>query len=296
MTTTLTPANAAAELEPFKAHRYGGLSTQPIADMRTGIKLGIYGPGGIGKTTLAGTVCDSPLGGPALYLNARGNPHVIKHRGRDIEVIDIPATKPFQAVEAIRQDILRDAHCPFKTVIVDNVTELWSLDLRDRYGAATVVEWTQHSATTADVLSFLRNYCDLADSGHRLNVVFVMWETPEDRELRGKKVNRSELAFNKALQMQAPGLVTWLGRLYITDEVLMTRCLDFRPIESMQVSKMQVDPKDAITKDIPMEVYNPSLASLIDTIKGGQPWPTARHRPPSLKEISDASVAAQKAR
>jgi GTPase SAR1 family protein len=270
---------------------YGGLKPHPVSQSESGIKLGIYGPGGIGKTTLAATVCDTELGRPALYLNMRGNPHVIKSRGDDIDVYEI--TK-FSQVEEIAKSLQADRNCPYKSIIADNMVDGWSLDLKERYGRADNVDWTQHSASTSKVLATTTTLLDLADQVNlRLNVVLIMWETPEDREVRGKKVTRSEVAFNKALQSQIPGKVTWLGRLYITDEILFTRCLDFRPIETMQQSKFQVDPDDPLTKDIPMEIYNPSLATIIDTIKGGQPWPTKRHRQPTLAELNNAAIKAQ---
>lgn len=261
--------------------KYGGVTPTPINEVEDGIVLGIYGPGGIGKTTLAATVCDSVLGSPALYLNARGNPQVVRSYGDAIQVIDV---KSFKHQEQIRQDMLKDPDCPYKSVIIDNVSEILSLDLRDRYGSATDIIWTMHSASTADILSLIRNWSDMSTSRLKLNVVFIMWETNENATVRGQELKRSELAFNKALQAQVPGIITWLGRLYIvTDKPPYTRCLDFRPIESMHVAKFQVDPNDARTADIPMEIYNPSLASIINTVKGGDAWPKDKHSNPRSK-------------
>ena len=259
--------------------RYGGVESRSVDKVDVGIKIGIFGPGGAGKTTLAATAADSEFGSPALYLNARGNPEVVRSYGERIHVIDVDK---FARVEAIRQDILRDPHCPFKTVILDNVSELHALDLRDQYGANAEIKWQMHSRSTADILALVRNWSDLATVPHlRLNVVFVMWETSETRTIRGQDVNRSELALNKALQAQVPGIVSWLGRLYIVGgPPTYTRCLDFRPIETQQVSKWQVDPEDPLTKLLPMEWYNPSLASVLDTLKGGKPWPADKHSKP----------------
>lgn len=293
MSTTLTPDNA-AEILGRKRPVYGAMAgvakPHSIAESKAGVKIGLYGPGGIGKTTLAGTICDTELGRPALYLNARGNPEVIRSRGNDIDVIDI---ERFNQIEAIRKDLVADRNTPYKSVILDNISDMWSMDLRDLYGPTTVVDWQKHSASTAHILAMLRTWIDMADGYQHLNLIMVLWETPEKRQIRGEDVTRSEVALNSSLQAQVPGLITWLGRLYITDDVLFTRCLDFRPIETQQQSKFQVDPDDAVTKDIPMEIYNPSLATLVDTVKGGKPWPADRHRAPTLKEISDASVKAQ---
>jgi hypothetical protein len=269
---TLTPNNAARI-----AKKYGGI--EPVSVGTTaqdrGLALGIYGPGGVGKTTLAATITNSELGSPALLLDARGNPHVIASYGDKIQVIQITR---FGDLERIRQDILKDKEFPFKSVILDNVTEMWSIDLRDRYGPVADVDWTKHAATTADVLQLIRNWMDLSQVGPKLNVVFVFQETPEQRTIRNQNVSRSEIAANKALQSHVPTLINFLGRLYQESDVPpYRRLLDFRPVETVHQSKLQIDPDDPYAKQIPMEVYNPSLASILDTMRGQQPWPTAKH-------------------
>lgn len=274
----LTPDNAQAFMR-----KWGGIEPRTVDQIVAGLKIGIYGPGGAGKTTTVGTACDSEHGRPMLYLNARGNPHVIASRGSDVQVVDI---QMFKELEDVRKDIvkaLNDDAFPFKSVALDTVSEMVSLDLRDRYGPMANLDWTMHSATTADGLNLVRNFSDIADN-YGINVFFVFQETNEDREIRGQKVNRSELMLNKALQSQAPGIINWLGRLYIDDgPPTYTRCLDFRPIEKQQVSKYQVDPDDDRFRDILMEIYNPSLGDILDAVKGGLPYPIDRHVKPGTK-------------
>ena len=277
MTTpiVLTPNNAA---KVFK--RYGGIEAKPVTAEDRGLAIGIYGPGGIGKTTLAATITDSMLGMPALLLDARGNTHVLASGYHD-KIDVLPITK-FSEVERVRQDVMRDKEFPYKSVILDNVSEMFHLDLRDRYGAATQIEWTQHSATTADVLQLVRNWYDMTLTAPRVNVVFVFQETPEARTIRGQKVeSRSEIAFNKALQGQIPTLVSFLGRLYqISDTPPYTRMLSFAPVETVHQAKAQIDPNDPAARDMPLEQYNPSLASILDSVRGHEPWPAAKHTRP----------------
>ena len=269
---TLTPNNATKVLR-----KYGGIEAKPVSATAEdrGLALGIYGPGGVGKTTLSATITDSPLGTPALYLDARGNPHVISSYGDKIDVL--PITK-FAQIEQIRQDILKDRDLIYKTVILDNVTEMWSMDLRDRYGPVGAVDWTKHAATTSDLLQLVRNWYDLSTVGPKLNVVFVFQEAPEQRTILNQEVQRSEVAFNKALQSHIPTLINFLGRLYVEGNMPpYRRLLDFRPVETVHQSKLQVDPNDEYARQMPHEVYNPSLASILDTLRGQQAWPTAKH-------------------
>lgn len=266
----LTPANATDFMRT-----YGKITSRPVSEMTSGVKMGFYGPGGGGKTTLVGTAVESEWGSPMLLLNARGNPHVIASKSDRIQVMDV---KSYREVEDIRKDLAADPDCPFKSIAIDTVSELLALDLRDRYGATTAIEWTMHSASTADILQMVRNYSDLADWGPRLNVFFVFWDTYEKRKIRGQDVDRNELQLNKALQAQVPGLINWLGRVYVAEgEPNYTRCLDFRPIETETVSKHQIDPNDPIQASIPMQQYRPHLGHILDAIKGGIPFPTASH-------------------
>lgn len=278
MTDILTPANAAAFMR-----KWGGIEARTVDDIVAGLKIGVYGPGGAGKTTTIATCCNSPLGRPLLYLNARGNPHVVASRAEDITVVDIAK---FSQIEDVRKDIigaLNKDEFPFRSIALDTVSDMVSQDLRDRYGPMTNIQWTDHSATTADGLNLIRNFSDLADN-YGINVFFSFQETSETREIRGQSVNRSEIALNKALQSQAPGIINWLGRLYVLDdEPRYTRVLDFRPIEKQQVSKFQVDPDDARFKGILMEVYDPNFGDIIDAIKGGIPYPIDQHRKPGTK-------------
>lgn len=267
---TVTPANAAAFMRT-----YGKIASRPVNEMTSGVKMGFYGPGGGGKTTLLGTAVESEFGSPMLLLNARGNPHVIASKADRIQVMDV---KSFREAEAIRVDVMKDTDCPFKSIAIDTVSELLALDLRDRYGTATDVKWEMHSASTADILQLVRNFSDLADWGPRLNVFFVFYDVPEKRTIMGEEVERMELALNKALQAQVPGLVNWLGRVYVAEgEPSYTRCLDFRPIEKQMVSKHQIDPDDVNQRTIPMQIYRPHLGHILDTMKGGTPFPATLH-------------------
>lgn len=284
---TITPANAQEWIR-----KYGGIVSTPVSEVPSGIKLIIYGPGGIGKTTLLGTAMDTDLGWPALHLNARGNPHVIRRYGDRMQVIDV--TDPALQLQAIRKDLLSDfmaGTMPFKTVFLDGLTEMVALDYRKRYGVMTEVDWQKHSATTATILSVLREWSDLADFGPRLNVFFTAGDVPETRTIRGQEKSRSEMAMNKALQFQAPLVVNWVGRLYIMEgPPRFTRMLDFTPDEAVHQAKHQIDPEDPLTKQIPMEIYNPSLASIIDTVKGGAPWPSAKHQRPGSTRNANAQT------
>lgn len=274
MTATLTPTNARRLIS-----KLGGLDVKPVANEERGLVLGIYGEPGSGKTTLAATITDSDLGSPALYIDARGNPHVISSYSDRIDVVTV---EKFKDLEAIRQSLLKEKDLEYKSVIIDTLSEAWSIDLRDLYGPTADVKWEHHSASTADVLQAVRNFVDLTTSGPKVNVVFVMQEAQETRIVLNQKIEaRSEIAFNKALQFQIPSLINFLGRLYTYESTPPYRkILDFSPGPYHQ-AKMQRDRNDPAAMNIPYQIYEPSLAPLLDTIRDHKPWPTAAHARPT---------------
>src|SRR5688500_14322350 len=96
--TALTPTNAAEIIKSF-----GGFTVAPVSNADRGLALGISGPGGIGKTTLAASITDSAHAPRALLINARGNPHVISSYGLDGR-IDTITISTFKDQEKIRAD------------------------------------------------------------------------------------------------------------------------------------------------------------------------------------------------
>lgn len=273
MATTLTPSNAAAVVR-----KLGGLEVKPVSSEERGLVMGIYGEPGAGKTTLAASITDSEFGSPALYIDARGNPHVVSSYADKIDVVTI---EKFVQFEAIRQALLRDKNLGYKTVIIDTLTEAWSIDLRDLYGPTADVDWQKHAASTADILQLVRNFVDISTSGPKVNVIFIMQETIEERTINNQKITRSEIHFNKKLQEYIPSLINFLGRLYIYEPTApFRRVLDFTPSPTVHQGKIQRDPNDPAARDIPYQVYSPSLAPIVDAIRGHIAWPVAAHERP----------------
>jgi adenylate kinase family enzyme len=275
-TVTVSPENTEQIAKDIARKRYGGIAIKPVTTLEAGVAMAIFGKGGVGKTTLAVTVTDSEFGTPALILNCFGNPHVVSSYEDRIDVAEITE---FNQANNILSEILKDPKCRYKTVIVDHVTSLIAKRLHELYGAVADVDWKMYRDTTQDVLQLTMNGLLLTAAPRKMNVIFLFQEASEERTVNGVKVNRAELAANKAIQEQFPGFIPFVGRLSVHGDIApFHRLLDFTPVEKQHVAKIQRDPKHPLAGTIPMRIFKPSLAPILDTMHGKAPFPVDKHK------------------
>lgn len=87
-----------------------------------------YGDPGAGKTYLGGTAQDHPSTGPVLVLDVEGGTATLRHRP-DIDVIRVTS---FQGLVDKWAELQKEkGKFPWKTVMVDSLTELQKLDMND---------------------------------------------------------------------------------------------------------------------------------------------------------------------
>lgn len=85
----------------------------------------LYGEPGVGKTYFAGTANDHEATSPALYLDVEGGVTTLRKRN-DLEVIPVRSMKKLVEVQ---NDLYGAIELPYKCVIIDNMSELQSLDM-----------------------------------------------------------------------------------------------------------------------------------------------------------------------
>jgi hypothetical protein len=275
-TVTVSPENTEQIAKDIARKRYGGIAIKPVTTLEAGVAMAIFGKGGVGKTTLAVTVTDSEFGTPALILNCFGNPHVVSSYADRVDVAEITE---FNQANKILEEIHKDPKCPYKSIIIDHMTAMLMVRLRELYGATADVDWTKHSATSADIFQLTLNALLLTAAPRKMNVIFLFQESTEERAVNGVKVFRQEIGANKAVQEQWPGFVPFIGKLYIHGEIApFHRMLDFTPAEKQHVAKIQRDPKHPLAGTIPLRIYKPSLAPILDTMHGKAPFPVDKHK------------------
>lgn len=119
---TVAPPKTTADLKT----QLGIASPQEIVPY---LNLLIYGEPGVGKTLLASTAEDHLLTGPVLHLDIEGGLVTVRKK-KNYQAIRVRSIAKIIEVHDMVESLSAKGECPWKTVILDNISELQKLDLR----------------------------------------------------------------------------------------------------------------------------------------------------------------------
>lgn len=265
-----------------------GLTIRKATEMEDwGVCIALYGPPGVGKTTRAADLADSEYGAPLVIVDAEGGTRAISDRS-DIDVIDI---KSWNDLGRFTSAIRKMSPIPWKTIVFDNLSEYQSLCLRNATQGDLTPQIQHYGQATNEMLGFIRLYRDLARTEH-VNIIFIAWEAPEKDEYTGRI--KRDVGFTPSLARQFPGIIDIVG--YMTarnNPPRYTRVLDFAP-SPITAAKMRRSNNEH-AKNIPLQIEfsmeQKPLVDIVNTLRGGLPWPTAKY--PRQQNIAQQSQTQQ---
>jgi hypothetical protein len=255
-----------------------GSNEQPV----TGRLIAIYGRPGSGKTDLAASLADCKYAVPVLYLNVEGGAWVFAHRS-DIQIVDITEWKDFSTI-LIR--LYQAPELPFKTVIVDNVSELQAINVMNIVnqrgtagingtGMPTQANW---GASTAQMLNSIRLCKNMAEK-FGINFIFNVWEDARKDSVTNQIV-KSGIGFTPALARSFPGIVDIVGHLTVKDDPPnYTRILNFaaNPHSDAKFRRNRQEVGQQIPLTIAYRTQQP-LVDVMNTLIGGEKWPSEKYK------------------
>lgn len=277
MVNSLTQEEVGVESNYDIPETFGGVSIRPIAEISSsmGTFMAIYGSGGVGKTATIGKVALSH--GPLLYIDAEGGGKSIKH----IPGIFIAEVATWRQVTTLVRD-LKGKH-PFKTVCIDNMSEIQSLCMTDIVGVGNPTQIQHHGEGTARMLKLTRDAREVART-QGVNVFLIAWDNPEMSE--GGVVTKRGVGFTPSLARQFPGIVTYVGYLQAIDGFPTVRRLSFT-VSTKTDAKFRVAPTEAISQ-IPLELFvrqeDNILGDIIETETNGTKFPANKYAKPTEAE------------
>lgn len=263
--------------------KFAGLNIDESDTLQTGLFMGMYGPGGSGKTT---TMCDivryKPAS-PALLIDTEGGSSAVLHLKKF--GLDVVQPTNWAQLDNILKELKRGNHL-YKTVICDHITEMTQMNLLRvaPSGQPEIQEWGK---ILVNMMEFVREMRALTIT-QDLNVLLNIWE--EEIYDKDTKISRYRVNLFNKWAAAFPGMVTMLGRLTAYSErPPYTRKLSFVAGEKTD-SKFRVAPTDPAAK-LPLEFYlrrgenvedGPFfMVDLMKMLKEGIPFPVKLYEKPS---------------
>lgn len=270
--------------------KFAGLAVhQPTAiQQHRGTCISLSGAGGVGKTTLAHEVINSPIIERVLFVDIEGGAHVLDdeeytrqgYLPEEGPKLGIVQPTNWMELERIMQALVRDP-APFNCAIWDNMSEALEMAKASKaFYANEADQLGKWNTITNMMVELFRQGRDMARA-RRFVTIYCMWDTTEHEDEMGVKFKHRGLHFNPKLAEKFMGIVDLVGWL----ETPNKPAKPYPPIlhfdkDPLWPTKMRVSPRTRSLSNIPDVHYNPSLADIIDTLMDGKPFPTAKHASP----------------
>ena len=250
-----------------------------------GICLALYGPPGVGKTPISCGIAESKEhGAPALLIDVEGGSRSVTHM-KDVQVTEWlddkgkPDSPRFEDVRDIAKRIidLPVQELQHKTYIFDNMSEIQSLAVnwaqrKDPRGVQTGPPEIQHfGRAESELLMMVRGLRDTARE-KSVNIIFIAWDRPITND--SGSLIKNDVGFTPGFAYKFPGLIDMVG--YLTVEDRGKRLLTFEPNRrnAAKFRRAENDVAKSIPTDIRFELGDYPIADLVNTLRGGMPFPS----------------------
>jgi len=212
----MTSIDALAEQpKPKPANTIGGQTVTTVSDTKFNYNMLIFGDYSAGKTRFAGSAIEVPDLSPVLFLDVEGGMLTLKTTYPGVH--RVPITNP-QQITDIWKDLRKMNH-PYKTVVIDSLTELHKLIIRyimidvvneDDERDEDVPSVREYLKATEQVRRLCRRYRDLP-----LNSVFTALLTEEVDDKKNKKYKKINLS--KKLAGEVGGFFDEVFYIYVKE-------------------------------------------------------------------------------
>ena len=154
------------------------MKISPIEETEHTLNVLVYGDPGVGKTTFAASAAKHPELGPVLFINIEGG--MLSIRSED-KVYTTEQIKSTADVEALFWRLQKGELEQFKTIVLDSITELQTLNLEEigKKGGRGVdaLELQDYGKSTAQLRRLFRMFRDLPR--HVIFTALVVREMPQ---------------------------------------------------------------------------------------------------------------------
>jgi hypothetical protein len=247
----------------------GGLKLRTPAKSLPYLNYFVYGPTGAGKTLLAGSSAFVEEMSPVLFIDIEGGTHTLNHFETDqiFVVPDPEAQRPLRwdDLQNIYDDLYRGKH-PFKTVVIDSLSECQRLALADGLGAGVgkvefdeigkIPEFKEWRVNTEQLRRMVRAFRDLP-----INTIFTALDGEiEDERSRSDKPQKLIVPdFPPRLRKEIPAFFDLVFYMYSKARGSVNERFIQTDRDNVVVAKCRIP-------GVPMHIKSPTMEMLYDLL------------------------------
>jgi hypothetical protein len=251
-----------AENEPLTARTIGGLRIAAPGYFDW-VNLLVYGEAGVGKTRLAGSASLVPEMCPVLLLDAEAGALSLAGDMRDVDVVRVTSAEQVDKIYGSLYD-----SCPYKTVVVDSLSELQKQSMRGIMRAvvakdsdrdpdiASVREWGKNSE---QIRRIVRAFRDLP-----CNTIFTALTDESKDERTG--ITRLRPGLPGKLKGEVSGYVDIVLYMYQKEYLTPSKERETKTLVLTQGTERQVAKDRSGT--LPITIESPTMQTIFNHMKG----------------------------
>lgn len=260
---------APAVLSPRAASRLN--LVKPSEHVGGHLHMLVYGEPGVGKTMFAGTAEDDPRSAPVLFCDAEGGMLPIRRRGKAMDVFEITDfrtafDKLYRAFYDQKGYVGFD-EMPYRTVVIDSLSEMYDLAMlavireahakrqRDNPDVPEIQDYNHAGKIVERLLRFLR---DLP-----LHLVVTALERNDADNVTG--ITKYAPALPNKLAHELPGMFDTVAHMTVKQVKQGDKVSEQRVLQLQKTSR--VIAKDRAGTGLPREVYDPTVAKMLDRLE-----------------------------
>lgn len=269
-----------------------GFAKTPVTKVvgKRGLLIFLYGPPGVGKTTAAAEAAKSDLVTRAALIDVEAGVTSVTH----LDKVDVyePPPKTWTDIRKITvwyRDTPKD-QIEENLVIWDNGSEIAKMcldhvvrDPNQKGGAHDSPEIQHWGRATGEYEIWIRMLRDIAGQKD-ITMIVTAWDRrrggePNAPDTEAAPANPKDvLSFNTRLAEELPGIVDMVG--YMTVRRNGDRHLTFAasPAHSAKFRRNKLENARLIPDTIVYGEEQSPIADIINTIKGGKPWPASKYK------------------